>query len=262
MTEYPERQVTRAAGWSRRIGAFSLVLLATDWIGHHFELTETPAFLWVLGLAALLAALALLLAGFALSRMWKYGDLGGRDLTVGALCAALVLLPYGYAAYRMAAYPELRDISTDLEDPPQLRAGDRSAGMNALAQPTPGESRLQRQAYPLVIGHRYDLPFGDTSEAVQNVLEQQNWRVDGPLAAGEEAAREVTITARARSFILELPVDVAIRIAADGDATMVDMRSASRYGRHDLGDNAARIVSFLAQLDQQVAGRIGIAAAE
>ncbi|CAH2406490.1 hypothetical protein MES5069_520151 [Mesorhizobium escarrei] len=38
-----------------------------------------------------------------------------------------------------------------------------------------------------------------------------------------------------------------------------DMRSASRY---DLGDNAARIVDFLAELDQEVAGQVGTAPAE
>ena len=31
------------------------------------------------------------------------------------------------------------------------------------------------------------------------------------------------------------------------------MRSTSRYGPHDFGDNAARIASFLAELDVEVA---------
>ena len=40
------------------------------------------------------------------------------------------------------------------------------------------------------------------------------------------------------------------------------MRSASRYGRHDLGDNAARIAGFLTALDAAVAGAAGPAPAE
>ena len=36
------------------------------------------------------------------------------------------------------------------------------------------------------------------------------------------------------------------------------MRSASRYGRHDLGDNAARIVGFLAELDAEIAAMAGV----
>ena len=85
-----------------------------------YDLVETPAFLWVLGLVALLAAFALLFAGFAFSRLWNFGDRGGRDLIVGALLALLVLAPYGIAAYWAATYPPLRDISTDFDNPPAL----------------------------------------------------------------------------------------------------------------------------------------------
>ncbi|WP_315919342.1 DUF1499 domain-containing protein [Mesorhizobium sp. SP-1A] len=259
MTEYPERQVSRAAGWARGIGAFSLVLLVTDWVGHHFGLTETPAFLWVLGLAALLAALALLLAGLAFARMWKYGALGGRDLTIGALLAALVLVPYGFVAYRMLAYPLLRDISTDQDDPPALEASLRTGVMNPLASPTPGEVRLQSEAYPLVIGHRYDLPFDETLDAVETVVNAMGWQPTAPLPSTDDARDEATVTVLARSFILDLPCDVAIRVAADGESTIVDMRSSSRYGRHDLGDNAARVIAFMTELDKEISARTGTA---
>jgi uncharacterized protein (DUF1499 family) len=70
--------------------------------------------------------------------------------------------------------------------------------------------------------------------------------------------REMLVTATATSFVLELPVDVAIRVTGDGETSFVDMRSASRYGRHDLGDNADRIVRFLRELDQEVTGQTGI----
>jgi hypothetical protein len=62
----------------------------------------------------------------------------------------------------------------------------------------------------------------------------------------------------AKTMILGLPVDVSIRITDEGDTTYVDMRSASRYGRHDLGDNAARINGFLVALDAAVAGAAGV----
>ncbi|MGP2491668.1 DUF1499 domain-containing protein [Mesorhizobium sp. PUT5] len=259
MTEYPERRVSRSGRWSRRVGAFSLVLLLTVWTGHHFGLTETPAFLWVLALVALLAALALLLAGLAFSRLWKFGDEGGRDLTVGVLLAALVLVPYGFIGWRVATLPALSDISTDQDDPPVLDLDTRTDGMNALVPPTPGEKRLQGQAYPLVIGHRYDLPFDEALDAVETVVKEQRWQANAPLPPTDDVRDEVTIAALARSFILDLPADVAVRVVTDGDSTLVDMRSASRYGRHDLGDNAARIVAFFDALDREVAGRIGTA---
>ena len=51
------------------------------------------------------------------------------------------------------------------------------------------------------------------------------------------------------------PFPSTCRSASPTKATTsyVDMRSASRYGRHDLGDNAARIADFLSELDAQAA---------
>ena len=262
MKAYPERQTSLLAGWSRRTGVFSAVLLATVWTGHHYRLVETPVFLWVLGIVAVLAALALLFSGFAFSKLWNFGDRGGRDLVVGALTALVVLAPYGFAAYQAATLPPLRDISTDTDDPPVLAAAAvRTPDMNALSSPTPGERRLQAQSYPLVNGHSYDLPLDDVIDAVALVVRRQGWQLAGPLPAGE-GQREVTIGALARSFVLDLPADVAIRVRDDGGTVTVDMRSASRYTRHDLGDGAARIVAFLAELDQQVAGQVGTAVVE
>ena len=67
------------------------------------------------------------------------------------------------------------------------------------------------------------------------------------------AGGSITLEGVAYSFILGFPADVAIRIDDDQTATFVDMRSASRYARHDLGDNAARIQRFLRELDERMA---------
>jgi len=261
MTTIAERQTSRAAGWSRRIGAFSLVLLLTAFAGYRLDLVDTPPFLWVLALVALLSALALLLAGLALSRLWNFGGRGGRDLSVGALLALLVLAPYGVAAYWATIYPPLRDISTDLDDPPVLDTSDRTGAMNAVSPPTPGEQGLQADAYPLVTGRSYNLPFETVVDAVETVLDRRDWQLTAPYP-DINGQSEATINAVARGFVLGLPADVAIRVSDDGDAIIVDMRSASRFGRYDLGDNAARITDFLGELDQEVAGQVGAAPAE
>ena len=93
------------------------------------------------------------------------------------------------------------------------------------------------------------------------MLDRRDWQLTAPYPV-TDGQDEVTISAVARSFVVGLPADVAIRVSNDGDTIVVDMRSASRYGRYDLGDNAARIVEFLAELDQEVAGQVGPAPAE
>lgn len=229
--------------------------------GYRLDLVATPPFLWVLAIVALLAALALLLSGLALSRVWNFGERGGRDLSVGALLALLVLAPFGVAIYWATVYPPLRDISTDLDDPPVLDTSERTSDMNALSTPTPGEQRLQSDAYPLVSGRSYNLPFETVVDAVETVLDRRDWQLTAPYP-DITGQKEATINAVARGFVLGLPADVAIRVTDDDDSIIVDMRSASRYGRYDLGDNAARITDFLGELDQEVAGQVGAAPAE
>jgi hypothetical protein len=46
--------------------------------------------------------------------------------------------------------------------------------------------------------------------------------------------------------------DVVIRIAPLGQGTRIDMRSASRFGNHDLGANASRVRSLLEDLDDVI----------
>ncbi len=63
--------------------------------------------------------------------------------------------------------------------------------------------------------------------------------------------------ALAHTLILAFPVDVAIRVSDEGGSSYVDMRSNSRYGLYDFGDNAARIAAFLNDLDMQTATLAG-----
>jgi uncharacterized protein (DUF1499 family) len=45
-----------------------------------------------------------------------------------------------------------------------------------------------------------------------------------------------------------MPDDVTVRIRPRADGARIDVRSASRIGRHDFGTNAARIRRFLDEL--------------
>jgi uncharacterized protein DUF1499 len=41
-------------------------------------------------------------------------------------------------------------------------------------------------------------------------------------------------------------------VRPDGDGARIDVRSASRYGRHDFGTNAARVRSLLEDIDTRL----------
>ena len=256
MAAFLEQRTTRAAGWTRRTGAFALTLLITAGLAHRYGLLETPVFFWVLGLAAVIACVALGLAAIGFGRFWNHGDLGGADLGVGVFLALLVMSPFLLAGYRALTLPALVDVSTDADDPPALTgaAVERGAGMNRIEPISAADAAAQMRAYPTVTGRRYDLPFDQALEIVEAVLTQRGWPVR-PGGRIDPESGEVTIEASASTLLLALPVDVSIRVIDEAGSAYVDMRSASRYGPHDLGDNAARIAAFLADLEAEVTRR-------
>lgn len=249
-----ERRRTRAAVWSRRTAGFALVLFATVVLVHRLRLVETPAFLVVLGLVVLLAAAALLFAVRAFVRIWNHADRGGADLMMGAVYTAMVLAPFGVAVFRAATSPMLNDVSTDGQTPPALERPAVGQGIAPLQPWTSERAASQAAAYPAVTGRRYAAAIEQVEAAVDAIVTREGWGRAGPWdrTADDE---EATLRAQAWSPWIAMPADVAIRVSDEGDSVFVDMRSASRYGPHDLGDNAARIVSFLTDLDAEMATR-------
>ena len=53
------------------------------------------------------------------------------------------------------------------------------------------------------------------------------------------------IEAVAHTRILNLPADITVRVHPRADGARIDVRSASRIGDRDFGDNADRIRSYL-----------------
>ncbi len=72
----------------------------------------------------------------------------------------------------------------------------------------------------------------------------------GPGAAPTESGDTGILEATAPTMIFGFLDDVVVRIESTPDGAQVDMRSASRIGAHDLGQNARRIRGFLAALDE------------
>lgn len=254
MDEFLERRVSNATVWSRRVAIFSAVLFLTAGIAHRIGFLSTPDFFPVLGTVAGFALLALLFAVRALFLFWHYGGKGGGSLLFAILVALLVLTPFGITAYRGVTLPMLNDVSTDTDDPPEfaIAAAQRTDGMNRIEPFTPERRKLQQDNYPTATGRRYEAPIAQVAEVVQDVLDDRGWPIVSSTDFPAEAT-EITIEAQAKSPLLGLPADIAIRLIDEGTSTYVDMRSASRYGPHDFGDNAARIAFFLADLDVEVA---------
>ena len=81
----------------------------------------------------------------------------------------------------------------------------------------------------------------------------------GNQGSAEDADAAGRIEAVAQTLLFGFKQDVAIRIAPEGEGTLVDMRSAARNGAHDLGADAERIRRFFRDLDSALRG-VGITA--
>jgi len=245
-----ERRISAAALWSRRLALFAAMLFLLSGLGHRYGLIGTVPFLWLLGIVGALGIASLCAAAVGFTRLWEHGDKAGRSATAGALLALLVLSPFLLSGARAFFYPFLTDVSTDLVDPPVLAAArqERTAEMNPIALPGARELDLQIHHYSDVTGRRYDVAPDRVLTAVLAEAAARGWTIRGNPSA-PEAGGEITVEAVAYTVMLGFAVDVAIRLTDEGVSTYVDMRSVSRYGKHDLGDNARRIRSFLAALD-------------
>lgn len=261
MTLLLERR-SRSAWWSRRIAVFSAVLFVTGGLTHRYGLIDTVSLFWIIGVVGGLAALGLVLGLAGLSRVWREGEIGARDGLLGTAVALLVLMPYLVSGYLFFACPLLNDISTDLADPPRFAflQGMRTSEMNVVAPIGEEAAAIQQENYPEITGRRYDLPADRVLGIVRHLAAARSWAVvhlpavagDGPVAA------DTTLEAVAYSYLLAIPYDVAVRIIDEQGTTYVDMRSASRYGLHDFGENARRIAAFLSDLDAEASLQAGV----
>ena len=256
--------------WSKAIligAAVAAVLLPLGALGSRFGLWPFTTGFVFLGAGAVVAVAATLLGIvgliFAAARSLgtEFAPLG-LGAAVGALTLAVLFVQYNAAR----SVPPIHNITTDTADPPAFDAvvALRGEGANPheydAEQPVGARTLAlaQREAWPELATKRFEVDLdGATERALAIVdamgLELVNAKLDAPKG---ESTIEVTHT----TFWFGFKDDMVVRLRADGDGTLVDARSVSRVGQSDLGLNARRILTFLAQFEAAVEQGAGAAA--
>ncbi|MGE4167762.1 MAG: DUF1499 domain-containing protein, partial [Xanthobacteraceae bacterium] len=152
---------------------------------------------------------------------------------------------------RSISLPAINDITTNPADPPRFAVLARLRPRGALDYPGAATAALQRDAYPAVEPLQVAAPPQIAFEVTLGVVNKRKWRVVDTLAPSA-TRRSGTIEAIARTTLMGFRDDIAIRISPLGNGSRIDVRSASRYGKHDLGANAARVIALLADLDEAI----------
>lgn len=252
------------ARWTSRIAVFSAVLLATAAFLHRLFGLPTPIAENLAGVAFVGAGLSLVLAVAATVGIWRTGRPGTARVVFGTLISlALILWPLVFLP-TYNRLPNINDVTTDTTNPPPFEeiAKQRSAGANAVSYPGAAFAQKQLAAYPDIRPIEIDRPadevFGLAAEAVKR-LKMEIVRQEAPdLDAGRPGYIEIAD----RTLVLGLQDDVVIRIVGNEQLARLDVRSASRYGGHDLGRNADRVRHILKEVVTVMESTVPAARAE
>jgi Protein of unknown function (DUF1499) len=267
---FAEEETSGLAIWARRIALFSLAAtFVAIIIVRSGALDIVPALSTLAG-ALVLACVAILLALGAGISIWRDGVAGGRQAAT-ALVIGFALIAYPlYLGVKARNLPALYDITTDPIDPPQFDAIARLRPRDANPVTYAGlyAAEQQHNAYSDIEPDDTNSSPQEAYDAAMKVIAKRKWRVVdarspqappvGPTPRNVAilpplTARDGIIEAVARTPILGFRDDVVVRIRPTADGARIDVRSASRYGRNDLGSNAARVRNLIDDIDTVLA---------
>jgi len=222
------------------------VMMAAAGPAYRAELIELgTSFTWLrqgaqlaLG-AAVLGLITMVFAGIL--RRWRPALVGAL---VSAAVVAMIAMPM-QMKQRAQSVPPIHDITTDMNNPPAFTvlAAAREEAPNAVDYPGAETARQQKVAYPELKPITLDMPMARAMDAAKATVQARGWE----LAGTTESTLEATATTRWFGF----KDDVVVRMTETQSGVQVDMRSASRVGKSDLGVNAERIQAFLEDLAKQ-----------
>jgi uncharacterized protein (DUF1499 family) len=240
--------MSRLALWSGRLGWFALTqaLLSIIIVRSGFLEVE-PAFA-AFATALAIAVVAILLAFASFIGIWRQGYAGlGRAFV--AIVLGLILLAYpGYLGYRAAKLPMINDITTDTENPPKFDVLARLRPRGTNDYPGAQVAALQQKAYPDIGPLELNVRPQVAYNLALKLVTKRKWHIVD--AEPPTPGREGVIEAVARTLIMGFRDDIVVRVSLSGTGSKIDLRSASRIGRSDLGANASRIRAFLEEIDE------------
>ena len=212
---------------------FGVVELGTAFTGFKF------------GLFAGIAALVLL----AIQLLFKRNTASlGSALASAVFAIAAIAVPLSMMNTAKNV-PPIHDISTDLVNPPEFVATAplRADAPNPVAYAGAEVAEQQRTAYPDLQTLTYAQSKPELVEASKQTIENLGWELVN--VDVDKGIIEATDTTAWFGF----EDDVIIRVTDNDSERLVDIRSKSRVGQSDLGKNAARIHSFIKELDSVLA---------
>jgi uncharacterized protein DUF1499 len=254
MIEHGQRIHSRLARWSGRLALFFAAMTLAGVLLHRLTALPTPVAINVFAVSVVGLALATLLGLLSLIGIWRKGYAGASTAFLGIVLPLLFLgwpLTFVPALFKL---PPINDITTDWTSPPRFEAlaSQHAAGAKPTAYPGEAVAALQQAGYPDLRGITIERSAEETFELVEEAVRKLRWRVAASEAPTPKAGRPGTIEATDQTLLLGFPDDVVIRVSGTNQRSRIDVRSASRYGQFDFGQNATRIRRFYGEVQAQI----------
>jgi uncharacterized protein (DUF1499 family) len=239
-----------ASRWSSRIALFSLGILITAAFLHRLFGMPTPVAFNLAAGAYIGVALSLLAAFVAAISIWRQG-VGGTARIVFAVSLDLLLLSIPLMVMAVAKdTPPINDVTTDPVSPPRFEtvATMRPLGSNSTDYPGAGFAAEQARSYPDLKPMLVDRSADETFELAVEAVKRLKMSIVREQAPEPERGEPGMVEAVDRTLVMGFYEDVAIRVSGDEERAKIDIRSASRFGRSDLGGNAERVRALMREI--------------
>jgi len=226
-----------------------VLLLALSPVGYRLGWFGVPIALLRLipaGIAA--CALGLVVSLIAIARTPSGAGYAAPLAAAVVSIAASIVPVLGIVHARQV--PPIHDITTDTGTPPVFvaLAAQRLASPNGLDYGGAQVAAQQKQAYPDLTSLHSPLAPEALFDRAQQAVRECGWELgDANRAQGRIEAVDTTL-------LYGFKDDIVVRIRAEAGGSVLDVRSASRVGRSDIGANVARIRKFLRRLAQAPSG--------
>jgi uncharacterized protein (DUF1499 family) len=233
--------------WARRMALFFLQLLVLTVLLHRFGTLATPAAMNLLTVSIGGLFLAIVVAVVGLIRIWFGGQIGAAQAFTGIAIALIGLAVPLFYLSDFFLLPRLNDIETTPRAPMQFKqlAAMRPADANRIVEPDLAAAEEQEKAYPDIRPMELERSVTETFDIVHEAVKRLGWTIVLNEPPAEEPGR---IEATNRTMIMGYTDDALIRVTGDDTHAFIDVRSASRYGMHDLGANAGHIRELFAEV--------------
>lgn len=226
--------------WLKRASMLALLLLPLSVLGFRLNLYPFPVASKLLAVSLILAAATFLISMLVSLKHRNLNPSSSKQASLAGYISLIPLLFLGSQIMTATSLPMIHNISTDVIDPPKFDKIIELRGDNSNPHTYDIEllAQVQLDAYPKVKTLVVKQSKQEVYEKSLRVVESLGWDIVN------QDSINGTIEASQTSFLWGFTDDIVVRLVESNEKTKIDLRSVSRIGRSDLGQNAKRIRLF------------------